>query len=209
MPIYFKDQRAVLFVHVPKTGGTTIETLFRRAGWAQRLRETRETNPRLMDVRRCSPQHYHAAVLQELFDPGRFDAVFLMVREPLARFRSEYIMRHVRDPRSDAASVDAWATRLLARRREDPYVLDNHLRPQHEFVLPGAEVYRLETGIEAIVADLNARFDLGLATQVPLIQSSARRAGVPSSQVQLSDELLRELGELYAEDFGRFGYPHP
>ena len=206
VPVFTQHDRSVLFVHIPKAAGSTLERLFVRSGWAMALRETRKTHPQLMSVRRCSPQHYHAALLEQLFAVDRFDAVFTVTREPVSRFRSEYLMRNHKNPSTDAASVDAWADQVLARREDDPYALDNHLRPQHEFVLPAAQVYRLEDVLESAVADLNQRFDLALTTTIPQALTSVRRAGVSSSSLELSDRLHATLRRVYAEDFARFGY---
>jgi hypothetical protein len=206
VPVFTKDDRSVLFVHVPKAAGSTLEQMFVRSGWKMAFRETRKTHPRLMPLRRCSPQHYHAALLQEVFDVDRFDLVFTVVREPVSRFRSEYLMRNHTDPRTDAASVDAWADTVLARREADPYALDNHLRPQHEFLLPQSQLYRLEDGLESVVADLNERFDVGLTSAVLQAMTSVKRAGVSSSAIELSDRVRSAVRSLYAEDFSRFDY---
>ena len=206
VPVFTKDDRSVLFVHIPKAAGSTLERMFVRSGWQMALRETRRTQPAVMALRRCSPQHYHAALLQEMFDVDRFDAVFTVTREPVSRFRSEYLMRNRADPRTDAASVEAWADEVLARRELDPYVLDNHLRPQHEFLLPQGRVYRLEDGLEDAVADLNERFDLELTPSVLQANRSVQRAGVSSTAIELSARLDATVRSLYAEDFARLGY---
>ena len=196
----------MLFVHIPKAAGSTIERVFKRSGWKMDLYETWKTHPRLMAVRRCSPQHYHAAVLQELLALDRFDATFTVTREPISRFRSEYLMRNHLDPRVDAGSLDDWAARVLASREQDPYTLDNHLRPQHEFLVPGACVYRLEQGVDEIIKDLDHRFGLGLNANVPRALHSTKRAGVPSEHVEVSPALEESLRDLYARDFELFGY---
>ena len=206
VPVFFKDDRSVLFVHIPKAAGSTLERMFTGAGWTMRMRETRRSHPELMSVRRCSPQHYHASLLSELLAVDRFDVVFTVTREPLSRFRSEYLMRNHQDPRTDAASVDAWAARVMRRRRTDPYVLDNHLRPQHEFVLPGSEVYRLEDGLEHVVADLNSKHGVELPAEIPRALDSVKRAGVSSGDLELSEGLRSTLRRVYGEDFSRFGY---
>ncbi|WP_182525555.1 sulfotransferase family 2 domain-containing protein [Nocardioides dongkuii] len=209
MPIFLRDGRAVLFVHVPKTGGTTIERLFTRSGWKMRYRATARTQPEVFPFLRCSPQHYHAAVLEEMFVPERFETTFLLTRDPVARFRSEYVMRNTRDPRTDAASVEQWADRALDRYRDDAYAFDNHLRPQSEFRVRGAEVYRLEDGMEAVVADLNERFGLGLDSEIPHSFHSAQRAGVASADVEVSPALTARLTDFYRTDYEAFGYPMP
>lgn len=206
MPVLVKDGRAVLFVHIPKTGGTTIERMATAAGWDMHFREARKARPEVFPLLRCSPQHYHAALLTELFDVTRFDLVVGIVREPLARFRSEFSMRHRRFDSTDEEQVSAWADRALDRYAANPYALDNHLRPQTEFLLPGMETYRLEDGLGTMVADLNARFDLGLDKEVPRRLSSDER-GIPSSKVPITPEVRARVNEFYADDFRILGYP--
>lgn len=209
MPIFLREGRAVLFAHVPKTGGTSIERLFRRAGWETHFRTTRRSDPTLFPVLRCSPQHYHASLLQELVAVERLDLAFLVTRHPLDRFRSEYVMRNVADPRTDAASVERWAARAFGAYRTNAFVYDNHLRPQREFEVPGARTYRLEDGLGAVVADLNERYDLGLDTDIPYSSHSRRRSAPPSSTVEVSPAVAELVATFYQEDFTRFGYSPP
>lgn len=206
MPVYCRDEQRVLFVHVPKTGGSTVERMFRAAGWDEQLRETHKANPAVFPLRRCSPQHYQGALLAELFDLSRFDLVFLITRDPVARFRSEYLMRQPADPATDATSVETWARGAFARREHDPYAFDNHLRPQVEFLVPGAVVHRLEDGLDSIRDDLNARLDAGLVELGRHAMSSAKRTGVPSEAVEVSPVLDGLLRDVYAQDYAQLGY---
>jgi hypothetical protein len=206
VPVFIKDQRYVLFPHVPKTGGTSIERLFQHNGWRMHLRDAKVGKGRLHYVRRCSPQHLHAAVLRELIDLSRVDLCFMVVRDPIARFRSEYAMRQKDPTKSDPASVDDWAGRILARYDRNPYTLDNHIRPQHEFLLPDTEVFRLEDGLDAMMASLNERHDLGVPTEVGHRLKSKDRHGLASRDVQLSPDLEARLRDLYAEDYRQFGF---
>jgi hypothetical protein len=207
VPVMIKDGRAVLFIHVPKAGGTSIERLFLVSGWEMHFREGRMKRPELFPLLRCSPQHYHAAMLTEILDLSRFDVIFTVVRDPIQRFRSEFAMRHKRLDPSEATSerVGIWTDRVLATYAENPFLLDNHLRPQTEYLLPGTEVYRLEDGLETMVADLNARFGLGLKTKIPH-QRKSDALGLPTSAVQLSPELRARVLEFYADD-ASLGYP--
>lgn len=209
MPIFVRDGRSVLFVHVPKTGGTSIERLFLRAGWEMHLRALRRTDPELFPLLRCAPQHYHAAMLDELLDLERLDLAFMVTRDPLARLRSEYVMRNSADLKVDEGSVERWTRRVLSEYQGDPFLLDNHLRPQHEFQLPGATTYRLEDGLNAVVADLNTTYDLGLDTTVPHSFRSTRRTGVSSTAVEVSPAAASLITDFYRNDFERFGYEPP
>ena len=206
MPVFTKDNVNVLYVHVPKAGGSAIEHHFEAEGFRMSYRDGR-TGPGTDNyLRRCSPQHMHADLLKGLFRVGRFDAIFTVVREPLARFRSEYSMRNRRDLDLSAGAVDEWTKDVLRRYRKNPFVLDNHIRPQSEFILAGSVVHRLEDGLDALMRELNQRFDIGISETVRKVRTSVGQSGVQSSEVQLSADTERDLRAFYAEDFDRFGY---
>lgn len=205
MPIFTQGDRALLFIHVPKTGGAAIERLLVESGWAMSQYATANTEgPTTYPLRRCSPQHYHAALLKQLFHVGEFDLRFMLVREPIARFRSEYAFRR-RDDSGSADLVSAWANDLLDRLPRRPYLRDNHLRAQHEFVVRDTEVYRFEDGLGAIASDLNERFDLGLDATVRHVRHK-RGAQLQSRNVEVDPALEARLRDVYARDYTVFGY---
>lgn len=209
MPIFRRDGKSILFSHVPKAGGSSMEKLFADAGYTTLYRDTKEGPGTVNRLRRCSPQHMHADMLQQLFRIDRFDFIFMITREPFARFRSEYAMRNRKNLKVDAGSVETWAERLLREYAHNPFVLDNHLRPQCEFYLPGCTVYRLEDGMASIVADLNERIDAGLPDAIPRVLDRATSNGISSNDVTLTDRLQSRLEILYREDYALFNYQPP
>lgn len=206
MPVFLDEDKKVLFVHVPKTGGTSVERLFANSGFRTAYRDGKVGKDSVNWVRRCSPQHLHAEMLDQLLQLSRFDLIFMLVREPIARFRSEYTHRNRNDLHTDAASVEAWTERVLTRYGTNPYLFDNHVRPQSEFALPGCEVYRLEDGLERMAEDLRSRFGLSLHPEVPHAMDRVKRTGVSSNEVQISPRTDSMVREFYAADFERFGY---
>lgn len=206
MPVFTKGDRNVLFIHVPKTGGSAMEKHLVADGWTMSYHDGRMQRGAPNYLRRCTPQHMHGMLLRETFRLRRFDAIFGVVREPVARFRSEYVMRHKQELSTSADAVEQWAMERFAKFESNPYVHDNHIRPQVEFLVKGARVYRLEDGLDAAVADLNERFDLGLPATVARVRTSERTRGISSSDVEVSASLQARLEEFYAADFRRFGY---
>jgi hypothetical protein len=206
VPVFTQGDTRVLFVHVPKAGGTSVERLFGNSGFRVAYRDPKTGPQSLNRLRRCSPQHLHAEMLQQLLRLDRFDLVFMVVRDPIARFRSEYSMRRKSDLRTDSEAVDEWTDQVFRQYEDDPYVHDNHLRPQSEFLLPDAHVYRLEDGLDRMVLDLRQRHGLDLAEEIPHALNRLQRTGVSSRDVQLSTRTTQRLRDFYAEDFERFGY---
>jgi hypothetical protein len=205
MPVLLKDGKSVLFVHVPKAGGSSVEALFADSGWLTNFRYTPVNRPRLFPLLQVSPQHYHAALLREILKLDDFDLIFMITRDPIERFRSEFAMRHADLTRADAATVEEWADTIFERYAENPYVGDNHLRPQVEFLVPNTVLYRMEDGLGAMVKDLNSRFGLELHAKLKHRLHSKDR-GLSSSRVEISKALRSRLVDFYAADFERFGY---
>lgn len=205
MPVFRKDGRNVLFIHVPKTGGSSLERTFVDNGWTMHYHDGRMGPKSLNRVRRCTPQHMHAPMLRQLFLVKQFDLVFMTVREPIARFRSEYGMRN-KDGAVDERTVERWADDVFDRYARNPFLFDNHLRPQAEFQLDAAEVYPLEDGLDTIVRRLSDKHDLGLAPAEHRVHDRKSRSGFSSSDVQISGKLETRLRKFYADDFKKYGY---
>jgi hypothetical protein len=163
--------------------------------------DRRITPDSLLTVMRCPPQHMHAEMLLALFNIANFHFVFMTVRHPVARLVSEYRMRATDNP--DIAKFDAWLDASLAARARDPFALDNHLRPQAEFWLPGCTVFRLEETFDAafiarLIAGIGCTFE---DRRVPTeMHNRLGPATVPS------DASRKRIAEVYRRDFELFGY---
>jgi hypothetical protein len=96
MPIFTKHNEEILFIHIPKTGGSYIEDAFSLTGYATFLLD-RVTK----SYYRISPQHYHAEILGHIIDFRSITASFLLARHPVTRMISEYSYQK---PNSDKTS---------------------------------------------------------------------------------------------------------
>ena len=206
MPVFRRDGKNILFVHTPKAGGSSVERLFNHSGYDVLYRDGSWGPKSPNHFRTSTPQHMDAETLTRLFRLDRFDLVFMIVRHPIDRFRSEYCMRNAGEPSTDAPSVEAWGTWALRRYMAEPGFMDNHFRPQVDFHLPGCEVYKLEAGMQTIVTDLSERHGVELEAEVPVAKTARESAGVDSSQVEISPTLAQLLRRVYASDFATFGY---
>ncbi|WP_374764219.1 sulfotransferase family 2 domain-containing protein [Yunchengibacter salinarum] len=204
MPVMTGHGRRVLFVHVPKTGGTYVEDLFRANDFQLSFWKPRRDKPAEM----ISPQHYHARLLAALFDMTAFDHVFMTVRDPLDRLISEYLMRV---PDGDTP-FETWAQEALDRFEKDPRHLDNHLRPQADFAMRGITVMRQEAGLgENLTRHLETTLDIPFAVRtVPRRRGPGKDSHAPRpDRDNLSADLLARVATLYGRDYALFGYDRP
>ena len=203
MPVFRRGTECVLFIHIPKAAGTSIENLFVSQGYRMEFRRGGVHGPLNAFDRAngCSPQHMHAALLERHFQDLDFTRIFTIVRHPVQRFLSEYRFRRQSGHALAMGSADEFYEAAFARRSVQPGFLDNHLRPQVEFPWRDCRVYRLEQGMSVILEDL-AR---GLALDPTAHVERAMRSD-PRLPTGLASSTEGSLRAFYADDFRAFGY---
>ena len=202
MPLFVKDDVSILYVHVPKTGGTSIEQFFFANGFRTEYFDNRSKSG-FNDYRTCSPQHLHAAPLLMLLRPAKIRFIFMTVRHPLTRVLSEYKMQ-VRAAKR-AIPLSPWFDLAMATYMDDPYTTDNHFRPQHEFLIPGCDVFRQEDGYgQAFVARLSERTGLAFAENKIGNYSADTGQSVDEEGIE---RIRPFVTQFYRHDFATFGYP--
>lgn len=166
MPILRSQGKLILFVHIPKTGGSSVEDYLRCKG--KMCFYTAKRPPEGLAV---TPQHFHRTVLDALFDNSFFDARFAVLRDPMSRLMSEYRWRSgkkrgtaTRAPNLAQSALrkispglgyraldfDNWVHETMQAYAKDPWIYDNHIRPQADFVREGDRLFALENGLEPV-----------------------------------------------------------
>lgn len=214
MPSLRLDDRLIWFAHCPKAGGTSLEQVM-VARWGDRVghlhwgwdRWWRQGGWRRADPPN-SPQHLTWADAEKAL-PRAPDAVFAVVRDPVARMVSEYRWqrRHRRGTRAGRLLARLpfgfWLRLMLATARINPHAFDNHLRPQGDFVPEGAAVFRFEAGLGPVLDWLAA------TTGTPPAAAPPHALAAGGSAPRLSDSDRSRIGAAFAADYARFGYPAP
>lgn len=214
MPALSTQAGLLYFAHVPKTGGTSVEEYLIRnygaldlidRGWHEaRLRGERA------DARfQCSDQHL---VWEDALTclPQPPDMVFGVVRDPVKRLISEYRFQIHYRPKLrwlTRLGFSAWLAAMLRAARRDPYICDNHIRPQTDFLPSEAKVFRLEEGLSALpgwVADQVGPPAVGLE-----MHHSQKAPEEQARPIVPSRRALKAIKTFYAVDYARFGYAPP
>ena len=81
---------------------------------------------------------------------------------------------------------DGWVGAILAACRANPYICDNHIRPQADFVVPGHRLFDFGAGLDPVVRwiDAPARRSTDRALEAGTVEVSPLRlpAAVPSAK---------------------------
>lgn len=209
MPIFKAGCKLVYYAHVPKCGGSSVAWyLAQRFGPIAFMDNRHTRHDPGMRWSRTSPQHIDRRSLNRLFPPGFFDAVFTIVRHPVARLISAYHFQlEVEGRVSTAIGFSDWLHELPEMMEEDPFLYDNHVRPMSAIVPDGAKVFHMEHGLDGLVPWFDALTgEKAEPRAIPRINERGAHVKVRSGQVQPSDYDLEMIARIYAEDFDRFGY---
>lgn len=194
MPIIEKGNTRILFVHIPKNGGTTIE---RWLGKTARLMFYDEYPP---PIYRVSPQHLPVSILKRLFGDGWWHYSFALIRNPYARAESEYFYR-IKMGDKGLPDFSSWLIENINSTKENPFHMDNHFQTQTYFIDKSVEIYRLEDGLDSIVSKISAM--LG----IPGPSSNSKDNLSEKSEVIWSGQAVEIFNSFYGADFSLFGYP--
>lgn len=216
MPLLtFADGTRLLYIHIPKTGGTSVFTYLEpRAVDVALVRETGDDtwqNISLHHVTLATILH-EAAAGNPQFAAVRTvtDAVMATVRHPCMRMVSTLFFWHLIRPDHTPDQVYEVIAMVMRHYTKDPTVWDGHFRPQCEYVCdaqgelyPGIVVLKQES----LVADLAAHGYPDFACH-----ALPNPYQVPESRYMsyLNRASLDVIYQWYAHDFAWFHYgPDP
>ena len=196
MPIFITGDKAVLFIHIPKSGGLSIAEWL---GTRKRpLFGALDTSPTF----RCTPEHFTMQDFNFLFQQKVWDVAFTIVRHPFRRLESEYRWLTTVNRRLDETWPDfaAWIKMWLPMALVDRYVAENHLRPQSEFIDPSVHVFKFESGFDTIAEQVSSL--CGIDNDFHSERVNASRA----FETRWDHESFEMARHFYQRDFEMFDY---
>ena|GEM_PF-4652080 len=185
-----------MFIHVPKTGGTSLFAALEKFGTITFDRGFKENK------KKFSERHAHKALIHSNIIDTRFDYVFMITRDPVDRIISEYRYQ-CRKPglhRSKVMGFGLWLDYSLYWAKKNRGYRDNHFRPQSEFATLGCEIFRLEDGLEFVINSINQK--LGLSIELP-----AKRMNVsPEYDIKVKKLHIEKIHSFYVSDYLAYNY---
>lgn len=202
MPFVEANGKRVLFVHIPRTGGTRIEAFLRQAG---PLRLYSLGKPLSLSA---TPQHLRMTDISDLLGNDYFDYSFTIVRNPFDRMLSEFHLQSAAQANSfwhAAPSFSIWQEQAFQEVRRNPWVFDNHLRPQWEFINNGVEIFHYEDGLAPALHKAAELLGLQPPKHLDYMQP-AKMDATESADFTWDFATMTRVQEMYRRDFEQFDY---
>ncbi len=203
---YYKNLH-LLYIHIPKTGGTSVEDYLQSIGGQQTLRNSEPGNNLLHGtLSKVSLQHQTLstltkyAALLEIDLADRQLRVFATVRNPYDRAVSDLFWYRL--IRKDSTPDEVFRA-LKEEFLRHPEALDNHPLPQHKFIsVCGPDsLVRLRRGVTVLRSET--------------LTDDMRRFGFrdysgpdtsPTYDKYLNRDSIALINKFYAADFALLGY---
>ncbi|MEZ9322783.1 sulfotransferase family 2 domain-containing protein [Vibrio sp. 10N.286.51.E5] len=202
MPIVRNDRnQSFLFMHIPKTGGTSIEKTLVESGYNVGFITSRDFEKEM----NINLQHVDAEWVIKNGIEQLTDFSFAVVRNPVNRLLSEYRYRcKTSRLMTRFVEFDVFCRFLIMFPDYFNRRFDNHGKKQADYLLEKTYTFKIENGMESLEVYLkNNGFEN--------LQSIGHfnRTRYQHSVFSVSNEVSMQLKEYYSDDFNRFGYDWP
>lgn len=218
MPLSVINGKVLVFVHIPKTGGTSVERYLMEKG------KTGMFSKRRLGQMSTTPQHIEWELTDGFFPSHFRDHAFAILRDPIDRLASEFRMRltdkkvkqrklstwlgtvrsrgaegirqNVRlDREVIHADFNTWAELILDKCARDPHLHDNHLRPQSDFVGDDCQLFLFEDGLDKV-------FDwIDEVTETPPASRDLHHKKGQHVEITVSDRTRSIARDFYQTDY--------
>lgn len=147
MPVFTKDNKSIFFSHIPKTAGTSIERFFQGNEYTKTFYSGHR--------KPCSLQHRQQGdeELENYLKEVNPIMSFTVMRNPYDRILSQFGMFHKKDTFTEK-HFHEYVVKVFEKYQENPFLEDNHIRPQRDFIHKGMKIYKFGEW-ESMIDDLS------------------------------------------------------
>lgn len=188
------DSKKAIFLHIPKTGGTTVMRLLD-------IRLFFDSNPGV----RPSPQHFSCNILRERIGAEKYDNYykFVFVRNPWARILSSYYWRQQLPKKRPAILFDDFvkkAQHIVQNKLYYEQEFGEHFIPQIEYTKDVDDIFRYENFKSSLMTVASK-----LKTPIPLIPDKTPKH-YDDYWNFYSDSSREIITDIYQDEIVKFGY---
>ncbi|MGL3827326.1 sulfotransferase family 2 domain-containing protein [Candidatus Pelagibacter communis] len=210
MPLFFTQQKKILYIHIPKNGGLAITGALAKHGYSYLGQKYPENNGKV------SPAHLTSEEINTILKHNNInvDFEFTVVRNPYTKLESEYFYQF-----GSIFKISEWNIKTFYKfkmfsgfnnfikkelniaNNNLEYKL-NHFKPQVKFLTNKTKVYKYENKFKDLKNDLQ---DYGINFEIGEKQYTRGRLS-KIFKIKWEKSTIQMVNEFYKDDFETFGY---
>jgi len=200
MPYFKNNTTNTLFIHIPKTGGSSIENYLSKF-YNITLNKNSLISRNQESFERCSLQHLDLSTIMNHFKIDTNNLfIFTVVRNPYDRFMSALFFHNLIHPEMATKEILNAAKNCIANIDEYNLRFDQHFKPQYKYINEKFNVKILHT--ETLKQDM-----INLGYKNFLLNSNQNKYKIKDYSQYLFPDLINLVNDYYQKDFENFGYP--
>jgi hypothetical protein len=210
MPLFFTRKKKILYIHIPKNGGTAISKALSKHGYSYLIQKYPENKNNV------SSMHLTSEEINKILNQNNLnvDFEFTIVRDPYTKLESEYFYQF-----GSIYRIKEWSIKTIYKLKyflsfnnfikkelnianNNLQYKENHFKPQVKFLTSKTKIYKYENNFTDLKKDLlnyEIDFEIGVKPYTRGRLSKIFRIKWEKSTIQL-------VNEFYKDDFDAFGY---
>jgi len=197
MPFFKLKNKVILFIHIPKAAGSSVEKILEFNDIEQSFLIQKKNH-----ISSISPQHFTREDYRIFFNKNFFDHSFAIIRDPIERFRSAFIFNSHKIP--PIISVNKFLD-LLCKKDFFYKNFDNHFVPSSRFINSETKLFFMDKHgafINDIVVYLSTKFDrkISLPENNHINSINEKKVSTNFFKTLIKRTLQRSPGSLYSQD---------
>ena len=207
MPLYKVEYENIqiffLFVHIPKTGGTSITKFFKLLKFS----ETYGKDNIFRQFLKETPQHFTYNTLNNLININKLEFSFAIIRDPFDRIISSYFWSKINTNHAEVLkkiNFETWFNHYSEIYKQNINVLSNHLIPQNMFVGQNIKkIYKFEDGVYNIFKDVMRCLNIIIKDdyKFPHINKTSAKNKSEIKKIKESKHVRKMIYDFYKEDY--------
>lgn len=194
------NNKKILFIHIPKTGGSSIETFFsnymninlKKIHFNKDILWGRERGKNKLEYRHLTMKQVFEFLNYSIND---FDGIFTIVREPIKRFQSFCNWKN-KDPNTiitkinNINNINNWTKCFFLSQY-------NYIEGYEKYI----KIYKFEDGINIIINKIIKDYNLDIQLDRNIHENKSKY------NKNINDNIKSELYVKFKKDFEYFNYP--
>jgi len=199
----------IYYIHIPKTGGSSIMNWFYNIIDLSDECEgdIRFYNPQIPLFLNITPQHFRYIDISLFLNFRDVDHIFSIVRNPYSRIISEYYYstQHIHLKFRKRPDFNQWVQKQLTQFKKNYFHSDGHYIPQADFTEDNVKIFRYEDGFQLIENEIRSWLNLNSLSDyhIPHINKSTEK-NIESLNIASTTKNL--IQDIYRIDFDKFNY---